>query len=143
MATTYGGYAFKTGSTPSETGDAGFVVLSKQLVLQAAGSGASVNQDSTLDLPPGSQILNVFADTTVAHTSTTATLAIGSTVGGAEYYAATDIKAQGRVTFAATTTIAAIQDIGTNTSVKLRLALGTTTTTVGTTYVTVVYIQKR
>lgn len=143
MATTYGGYAFKTGSTPSETNDAGFAVLAQQVVLQANGTGASVNVDAVEFRPPGSQILNIVIDTTVAHTSTTAAVTIGSAAGGAQYVASTDVKAKGRVAITPSALVDAWQDVGTATALIFRLALGTTTTAVGTTAVTVTYIQKR
>lgn len=143
MAQTYGGYAFKTGSTPSETPDAGFVVLSQQITLQAAGTGAGINIDSALQLPPGSQILNIIPDTIVAHTSGTAALTVGSAVGGAQYVASTDVKAKSRVAVTPSALVDAWQDIGTNVLLYFRLALNSTSTAVGTTVVTVTYIQKR
>lgn len=143
MATTYGGYAFKTGSTPSETSDAGFAVLAQQVVLQADGTGASANVDAVEYLPPGSQILSIAVDTTAAHTSTTAALTVGSAVGGAQYVASTDVKAKGRVIITPSTLVDAWQDVGKATVLNFRLALGTTSTAVGTTFVTVTYIQKR
>lgn len=142
MAKSYGGYAFKTGSTPSETADAGFVVLSQKVKLQAAGVSAALDQDFTLKLPPGSQLLNVVADTVTAHTSATATLAVGSSAGGTQYMAATDVKAKGRVTLSTAATIDAVQDIGSNVTVYFRLALGSVATATGLTDVTVTYIQK-
>lgn len=143
MAQTYGGYAFKTGSTPSETLDAGFVVLSQQITLQAAGTGAASNVDGSLVLPPGSQILNIVPDTTVAHTSGTAALTVGSAAGGAQYVASTDIKAKGRVAITPSALVDAWQDVGTNVILYFRLALASTSTAVGTTMVTITYIQKR
>lgn len=143
MAQTYGGYALKTGSTPSETVDAGFVTLFQQIVLQANGTGASTNVDGSITLPPGSQLVSVVLDTTVAHTSTTAAVTLGSAVGGAQYLASADVKAKGRVVAAPGSVVDAWQDVGANVTLYARLALGTTTTATGTTVVNVTYVQKR
>ena len=143
MAQTYGGYAFKTGSTPSETTDAGFVTLFQQIVLQANGTGASTNVDGSITLPPGSQLVSVELDTTVAHTSTTAAVTLGSAVGGAQYLASADVKAKGRVVAAPGSVVDAWQDVSANVTLYARLALGATTTATGTTAVNVTYVQKR
>ena len=142
MAQTYGGYALKTGSTPSETSDAGFVVLSQQVTLQASGAGADLNIDRVITLPPGSQLLNIVPDTTTAHTSGTAALTIGSAAGGAQYAASTDVKAKGRVAITPSALVDAWQNIGANFALYFRLALAATSTATGTTVVTVTYVQK-
>ena len=143
MAQTYGGYALKTGSTSSETTDAGFVTLLQQIVLQANGTGASTNVDGSINLPPGSQIVSVLPDTTVAHTSTSAAITLGSAVGGAQYLASADVKAKGRVVAVPGAVVDAWQDVGANVTLNARLALGTTTTATGTTAVNITYVQKR
>lgn len=143
MAQTYGGYALKTGSTPSETADAGFVVLSKQVTLQANGTGGSTSVDASLQLPPSSQILNLLIDTTVAHTSANAAIIIGSTLGGSEYQGSTNVNSKGRVMPTPSTAVDAWQDIGTNTTIYARIGLSSPSTAVGTTLLTVVYVQKR
>ncbi len=139
MSSTYGGYAFKTGSTPSETADAGNMVSAKVVEIQAAGAGADLNQDVEILIPPKSILVDMILDTTVAHTSGTATLALGSAEGGAEYMPATDVKANGRVRPTLTATLAAMGETGG--VVYARLALATTTTAVGTTRVTLLFIQ--
>lgn len=143
MSQAYGGYAFKTGSTPSESVDAGFAVLFQRVILQASGVGADVNVDGTLVLPPGSQLLSLVPETTTAHASGTAALTVGSAVGGAQYVASTDVKAKGRVAVVPAALVDAWQDVGASTTLHFRLALAATSTATGTTAVGVTYIQKR
>lgn len=63
---------------------------------------ANANTDSTVALPVGFRLLRLTVQTTTAFTGATATLQVGSAAGGAQYAAATDIKAVGSYTLTLT-----------------------------------------
>lgn len=103
-------------------------------VIQAV---AQANTDFTFALPPGASFMAAKFICTTAFTGNTATLQIGSTAGGAEYVAATDIK-----TPAATATILVLKGIANTISlpaldvngknIYVRLVQTATFTAVGT-----------
>lgn len=65
---------------------------------------AVANTDFSLSLPPGAAILSANFYTTTAFTGTTVTIQLGSTLGGVDYVAATNIKPAGVVALALSTT---------------------------------------
>lgn len=138
---TYSQGAGSRGSTPCPSRDAGYGLLVKEVSIAAAGA---TSLDVAAYLPYGAQIVDVMLDTTTAHTSATATIAGGTTVGGTELFSATDIKAAGRarpVFTAAQLTAMRSMPHGSAQSdspVNLRLALGTPTS-VGVTRVLLLY----
>ena len=141
---TYSQGAQTTGSTPTPSRDVGYDVFAQVINVQAAG-GATL--DLTTYLPDGAQLVDVKLDTTVLHTSATATLSGGITAGGTELWPATNILSAGRVsptfTAAQLAQMQAMPHISgqTDSPVFMRLAL-TTPTSVGTTKVTLLYSPK-
>ncbi len=117
----------------------GLAVLSQTQVIQANGTTPLT---ATFLLPAGSQILEIVADTVVAWTATTASLQVGIAAGQPQYITAVDVKTVARsnptLTAAA---VLAMYNIGTNTSVVATIT-STGPTAVGTTGVTVNYVQK-
>jgi len=97
----------------------------------------------TFYLPQGSQIVDIIADEAVAYDSaTSATLSVGKTAGGTEYASGVNAKTGGRVrpTFTATQ-VGNMANIGTSAAVVATITV-VGATTVGTVYVTVLYVQK-
>lgn len=145
MGITNYGSAIRTGSGLGNGDDSGFVVLSKSVVVDhvvEAGAGSD-NVDVVIKLPPGSQIIELYVDTLTAWNSvTSAGLTVGSTAGGAEYCSSVDVKSAGREVASYTAAqLAALDDIGANTSVYVRVAqVGNTSA--GQARVTVLYSQK-
>jgi hypothetical protein len=95
-------------------------------------------------IPQGSQIVDITVDQTVAATAGTTTVSVGSTSGGAELMAAVATTAGGRFRGTATASTQAAWQTSTSadTSVYVRVAVGTATLTAGQFYVTVSYIQR-
>ena len=131
MSTYFQG-AIKSGDRPSElpsgvgVGTANF----SQTALVNFSATGTVNVDSTFTLPKGAQILNFLVDTLTAWDSgTSAGLTIGSTAGGTDYFTSVDVKSAGRETASnSNAQLAAFDDIGTNTTVYVRVAqVGATT----------------
>ena len=141
---TYMQGAQSAGSTPTPSRDVGLATFSQTINIQAAGTA---NLDVTAYLPDGAQILDWNLDTTVLHTSATATLQAGTTVGGVDIFSATNVLAAGR----AAPTLTAAQLIlaqamphvsgQSDSPVYFRLVL-TTPTSVGTTKVNIRYAVK-
>lgn len=99
------------------------------VVLSTITPTANASTDSTVALPVGYRLLRATVQTNVAFTGATVTLQIGSAAGGAQYVAATDIKAVGNYQLVLTTAaMAAINAAGG--VVYVRLAQ-TTPTAVG------------
>ena len=139
---TYQQGALKSGSTPSEYTNVGYAVFTQTKVLNftAEAGGGSDNVNDTLVLPANAQIHSINVDTLTAWDSvTSATLSIGTTAGGQEFYANTDVKSNGRETTAPTAAILALwDDIDTSTTLNIRVAqVGNTTA--GQVRVTVLY----
>jgi hypothetical protein len=95
-------------------------------------------------IPQGSQIIDIVVDQTVAATAGTTTVSVGSTSGGAELMAAIATTAGGRFRGTATAATQAAWQTSTtaDTTVYVRVAVGTATLTAGQFYVTVSYIQR-
>ena len=148
MSQTYFGSALRSGSgTLTDSTDGGFVVLEQTTTVTTVAAGTAVS--STLTLPAGSQIINLFLDTMVtpaagAGTATTCPITVGTAAAGTQYLSATDAIAGGRIALSFTTAqCAAMADIGTNTSVVVTVdPNGTISTTQGVFRLTVVYAQK-
>jgi len=145
---TYYSDALKSGTSASEpigataiaASDMGFQALAKKITLQAA---TATNVDGTIILPRNSQILDILVDSSVAWTATGAVnFTAGITAGGTEYITAIDLKTvvRGAPTLTAAQ-VGAMADIGTNTSVVVRANSASGANAVGTTIVTVRYIQ--
>ena len=95
-------------------------------------------------IPQGSQIVDIVVDQTVAATAGTTTVSVGSTSGGAELMAAVATTAGGRFRGVATAATQAAWQTSTtaDTTVYVRVAVGTATLTAGQFYVTVSYVQR-
>jgi len=138
---TYMQGAHTGGSTPTPSRDVGLVTFSQTINIQAGGLATA---DTTAYLPDGAQILDWNLDTTALHTSATATLSGGTTVGGTDLFSATNVLAAGRVTPVLTGPQVLAQQAlphisgQSDTPINLRLTL-TTPTSVGTTKVNVRY----
>lgn len=136
--------ALAGGSTPTPARDKGFAVFSQTIDIQAAGNAT---KDFVMYLPEGAQIIDINLDTTTLHTSASATLAGGTTVGGTDLWSATNVLALGRAqpVFTGPQLLAcmALPHVSgqTDTPVNMRLALGTPTS-VGLTRVNLRYAQR-
>lgn len=148
MATTYIGSTLRTGSgTLTDAQDGGFVVLSQTVTATTVAAGTAVTVTDTL--PAGSQIINFFVDQVVDEvvgggTATAINVTIGTAAAGTQYLSATNVISGGRASLSFTTAqLAAMQDIGNNTTVFFTVAPnGTISTTQGVYRFTVVYSQK-
>lgn len=142
--------AQKCGSLPSPNSaaagpdDSGFGLFLQNINIPAGGLASA---DFTAYLPDGAQLVDVIFDTTTAHTSASAAVSVGTTLGGTEIAPSTDVKtaARTRPTFT-NAQLAQMQSIPhTNgqsyTQVYFRLALGTPTS-VGVTKAILVYAPK-
>lgn len=142
---TYMQGALKSGITPSEYLNTGYAVFTQTVLIDfvAEAGGGDDNVDATLVLPAGSQILEFKIDTLTAWDSvTSAGLTIGSAAGGTQYASSSDVKSAGREAPTLTgAQLAAMDDIGSNTTVHIRVAQSGNTTT-GQARVTVVYVPK-
>lgn len=97
-----------------------------------------------LHIPQGSQIVDITVDQTVAATAGTTTVSVGTTSGGAELMAAVATTAGGRFRGVATAATQAAWQTSTSadTTVYVRVAVGTATLTAGQFIVTVSYVQR-
>jgi hypothetical protein len=95
-------------------------------------------------VPKGTQIVNIFVDQVVAATAGTMTISAGTTSGGADLMAAVATTAGGRFTGTATaaTQLAWQTSTTADTTIYVRVAVGTATLTAGRAIVTVVYAQR-
>lgn len=97
-----------------------------------------------LNLPKGSQITDIVVDQVVAATAGTTTISVGSASGGAQLMAAVATTAGGRFrgTATAATQLAWQTSTSSDTTVYVRVAVGTATLTAGRAIVTVQYVQR-
>jgi len=136
--------ALTGGSTPTPARDKGFMVFSQTVDIQAAGNAT---KDFTVYLPDGAQLIDLNLDTTTLHTSASATLSGGTTVGGADLWSATSVLSLGRAqpVFTGPQLLACMALPHTSgqsdTPVYMRLALGTPTS-IGLTKVNFRYAQR-
>jgi hypothetical protein len=135
-----------TGAGTEVTAGKGYGVLSQTTVLNfiaESGAGSDNVDDSSIVLPAGAQLINIFVDTLTAWDSvTSAGLTIGTAAGGTELLGSSDVKSNGRETTAPTAAQLAVwDDIGTTTTMYIRVAqVGNTTA--GQARVTFVYAMK-
>jgi hypothetical protein len=148
MAQTYFGSALRSGSgTLTDTTDGGFVVLMQTSTVTTNADGTA--SSTSVTIPSGSQIVNIFIDQTQNEvvgggTATAINATVGTAAAGTQYVSATDVIGGGRaaLTFTAAQ-LAAMADVGSNTSVFLTVdPNGTISTTQGIYRFTVVYAQK-
>lgn len=122
----------------------GLVVLTQSYDTGVVTAGAG-NVDAQLGiLPQGSQIVNILIDQVVVPGGTsTSTISVGSTSGGAELSAAVVTTAGGRFTGTATaaTQLAWQTSTSADTNVFVRYAVGVAAG-VGRAIITVVYVQR-
>ncbi len=120
------------------TSNIGSAICAQSVVVQAA---TAANVDTFIDVPSGSQIVSINADSTVAWTATTASMTIGSAAGGTQYVTGFDVKTITRGPTAAYTAaqLAALANVGSNTRIHIRVA-STGANATGTTRVTVLYV---
>ncbi|HQU24991.1 MAG TPA: hypothetical protein PKX13_12000 [Acidiphilium sp.] len=118
----------------------GLAVLSQTATLTQNGANDVSHQ---FVIPAGSQILDIIEDTTVAwNAGTSAGLTVGLTAGGTDYAISESVETAGRVRPAFTgVQLAAMENVGTNTSVYATVTPVGTAATAGSTTVTLVYIQ--
>lgn len=123
-----------TGTTAGSIRNVGLTVLSQSASLSAGASATTIAV-----LPAGSQILNIYADTTtVFNAATTVTIGDGTT---ADLYASsTTITTAARHDCSGNLVPAEIDNIGTS-DVLVKATLGGTAVT-GAALFTVVYVQK-
>lgn len=95
-------------------------------------------------LPQGAQIVDIVVDQVVAATAGTTTISVGTTTGGAELMAAVATTAGGRFrgTATAATQLAWQTSTSADTTVYVRVAVGTATLTAGRAIVTIQYVQR-
>lgn len=95
-------------------------------------------------IPQGSQIVDITVDQIVAATAGTTTVSVGNASGGAQLMAAVATTAGGRFRGTATAATQAAWQTSTSadTSVYVRVAVGTATLTAGQFIVTVSYVQR-
>ena len=95
-------------------------------------------------LPQGAQIVDITVDQTVAATAGTTTISVGNASGGAQLMAAVATTAGGRFrgTSTAATQLAWQTSTTADTTVWVRVAVGTATLTAGRAIVTVNYVQR-
>lgn len=118
---------------------------------QSLDTGTIVAAQGNLDtaafvLPAGAQILDIVVDQIVVpNGSSTSTISVGTTSGGAELMAAVVTTAGGRFrgTATAATQLAWLTSNTADTTVYVRYAVGTADATAGRALVTVRYIQKQ
>jgi hypothetical protein len=140
MAATYFQGAIKNGSAISDGTGSATVTSIEKVTLQAA---TVTNVDATITLPKNSQIIAIYADSTVAWTATGAVvLTAGITAGGIEYITTIDLKTvtRGNPTLTAAQLLA-MNNIGTNQSLVLRANSASGANATGTTIVTVLIAQ--
>jgi len=116
----------------------GLAVLSQAQMINA---NAALAVTANFLLPPNSQIVDIIPDTLVAWNGTTAPLSAGIAPGGPTYITALDAKVVGRG--APVYTAAALlkmANIGADTTVSVTVT-PTGANTVGSTRVTVLYVQ--
>lgn len=145
--------AFSTMSGPLRVGpiregasrNTGLVILA-QSYNSGDLTGAVVGNTDTavFKIPQGAQITDITVDQIVAATAGTTTVSVGTTSGGAELMAAVATTAGGRFRGTATAATQAAWQTSTSadTTVYVRVAVGTATLTAGQFVLTVSYVQR-
>ena len=134
--------------TPAQGRNTGLMVLTQSYDYTVSGTVTNpTNVDSgiVMVLPQGAQIINIVIDQVVVPTaSSTSTISVGTTSGGAELSAAVATTAGGRFTGTSTaaTQLAWQTSTTADTPVYVRYAVGVANTTAGRAIVTVNYVQR-
>jgi hypothetical protein len=99
---------------------------------------------NVIRLPRGSQIVDITVDQVVAATGGTTAVTVGNAAGGAQLMASATTTAGGRFrgTASAATQLAWQTSTADDTSVHVRIAVGSATLTAGRLIVTVHYVQR-
>jgi hypothetical protein len=148
MAQTYFGSALRSGSgTLTDTTDGGFVVLMQTSTVTTVADGSA--SSTSVTIPANSQIVDILIDqvqneSVGGGTATAINATVGTAAAGTQYVSATDVIGGGRAALSFTAAqLAAMADVGSNTSVFLTVdPNGTISTTQGIYRFTVVYAQK-
>ena len=131
--------------TVAQGRNAGLVVLG-QSYDSGDLTGAVVGSVDTLiiNIPEGSQIVDITVDQVVAATAGTTTISVGNATGGAQLMAAVATTAGGRFrgTATAATQLAWQTSTTADTTVYVRVTVATATLTAGRFVLTVQYIQR-
>ena len=108
------------------------------------GNATGTYDVAVLTIPQGSQIVDITIDQVVAATGGTTTVSIGNAAGGAQLMAAIATTAGGRFrgTSTAATQLAWQTSTTSDTTVYVRLVVGTSALTAGRFILTVSYIQR-
>lgn len=123
----------------------GLVVLSQSYDTGDLTGTVVGNVDvAALTIPQGSQIIDIVVDQVVAATAGTTTVSVGNASGGAQLMAAIATTSGGRFrgTATATTQLAWQTSTTADTTVYVRIAVGTATLTAGRAIVTIAYAQR-
>jgi hypothetical protein len=134
--------------TAAQGRNTGLAVLTQSFDYTVSGTitnPTNVDSGIVMVLPQGAQIINIVVDQVVVPTaSSTSTISVGTTSGGAELMAATTTTAGGRFTGAATaaTQLAWQTSTTADTPVYVRYAVGGGNTTAGRAIVTINYVQR-
>ena len=125
-----------TGTTPGTVRNVGLMVLS-----QSGDLAAGVSPTVVAVLPAGSQILNIYVNTTTLFNAAT-TLTIGDGTTANKYLTSTTITSVGYIegSEAAALVSTAINNVGTSDVTLVATTAGSATT--GAATITVIYIQK-
>jgi hypothetical protein len=146
MPTTYLQDGIACGPTPSKSTNFGLVTLEQTVAVTTTADGLAAS--GTITLPANSQLVAYFVDKTVTQvvgggTATTLPVTVGTAAAGTQYmtsqdmFGATTGRAAPTITLAQ---VAAMANIGTNTSVVLTVdPNGTISTTQGVVRLTVLY----
>ena len=100
MSQTYFGSALRSGSgTLTDTVDGGFVVLAQTSTVTTNADGTA--SSTSVTIPSGSQIINIFIDQTQNETvgggtATAINATVGTAAAGTQYVSATDVIGGGR-----------------------------------------------
>ena len=124
-----------TGTTPGTVRNVGLMVLSQATAIPAA-AGATV----VATLPAGSQIINIYVNTTTLFNAAT-TLTIGDGTTANAYLTSTTITSAGLISTAGGNLVGtAINNIGSSDVLVTATTTGSATT--GAATITVIYVQK-
>jgi hypothetical protein len=145
--------SFSTFSGPIRSGtvregatrNTGLVVLAQSYDTgDLTGTGVGNVDALAMYLPKGSQITDITVDQVVAATAGSMTVSVGSASGGAQLMAAIASTAGGRFrgTTTAATQLAWQTSTSADTTVYVRVAVGTATLTAGRAIITVSYVQR-
>lgn len=149
MAQTYFGSTVRMGSdTLTDAQNGGFAMLTQTTTVETVAAGTAVS--STITIPAYSQIIDIIVDTIQDEvvggggTATAINITVGTAAAGTQYSSAIDVIGGGRFRPTFTTAqLAAMDDVGTNTSVVVTVdPNGTIDTTQGIYRLTLVYAQK-